>query len=106
MENNAALRVTLEELLNVSRCQRSFQDIRERFDFETQQQVAVNFLSDMLDVVKHGTAEEKEEVVNFAHLMITRQNPKARPGRLERWGCGLDVGAPRGYTRSSSATRR
>merc|ERR1719271_2052538 len=37
------------------------------------------------------------EVVSFTQLMITRQKPNARPGGLECWGCGLDVGAPRGY---------
>ena len=98
LENNAGLRVTLGELLNVSRCQRSFQDMRERFDFETQKQVTVNLLSDLIHVIKNGNEEElQKEIVSIAHLMMTRQNPNARPAGLERWGCGLDVGAPRGY---------
>ena len=125
LDNNKGLRVTFIELLNVSRCQRSFQDMRKsralgkckavplqalgtgrrsggfsrhvRFGFETQKQVTKNLLSDLLDVVENGTADEQMEVVSFTQLMITRQKPNARPGGLECWGCGLDVGAPRGY---------
>lgn len=97
LEINASLRVTFDELKKVSRCQRSFQDLRERFDFKTQQKVTVSFLIDMLHVVENGNAEEKNEVVNLAHLMITRQNPEACPSGLKRWGLGLDAKAPHGY---------